>query len=108
MSGLWPVYKGELTKPNRKDLFYIPQSAYLTVGTLRDQVLYPQSLSDLSEGEKKIIDATLLEIMRWVDLVHIVEREEEGLNTVRIWEDTRKLIIFIYLFLLYLCFYFYF
>lgn len=37
IASLWPVFEGTLTKPNDRDIFYIPQRPYLSLGTLRDQ-----------------------------------------------------------------------
>lgn len=41
MSGLWPLKRGTVTRPPVSTMFYIPQKPYLTIGTLRDQIIYP-------------------------------------------------------------------
>lgn len=34
---LWPTLEGTLSRPEDKDIFYIPQRPYLSLGTLREQ-----------------------------------------------------------------------
>ncbi|KAK3609748.1 hypothetical protein CHS0354_029196 [Potamilus streckersoni] len=80
---LWPLFGGTLTKPDKGKLFYIPQRPYMTVGTLRDQVIYPDSPGEqLKRGVK---DSDLAEILRKVQLEYIQERE--GLDAVQDWMD---------------------
>ncbi|KAG7320057.1 hypothetical protein KOW79_017200 [Hemibagrus wyckioides] len=70
---LWPLYGGRLIKPHRGKLFYIPQRPYMTLGTLRDQVIYPDTHTE--QIQKGISDQVLKEYLDKVQLSHIVERE---------------------------------
>ncbi|KTG35044.1 hypothetical protein cypCar_00045206 [Cyprinus carpio] len=63
---LWPLCGGQLTKPQRGKLFYVPQRPYMTLGSLRDQVL------------KEYLDN--------VQLGHILEREGSW-DVVQDWMD---------------------
>lgn len=71
-------------KPPAKDIFYIPQRPYFSLGTLRDQVIYPDTRRDMLE--KGISDDDLLEILNIVQLATIVNREG-GFDTEREWSD---------------------
>lgn len=37
VAGLWPLFDGVLQKPNDKDVLYMPQRPYLSLGSLREQ-----------------------------------------------------------------------
>ncbi|TDH69722.1 hypothetical protein CCR75_008345 [Bremia lactucae] len=81
---LWPLFGGTLTKPERNGLFYIPQRPYLTLGTLRDQIVYPHSLKDMQVSGKT--DDDLMVFLEKVQLGHLVEREG-GWDIIRDWAD---------------------
>ena len=80
---LWPLFGGELQKPS--DIFYIPQRYYLPVGTLRDQVIYPDSVQEMHR--KGVSDADLIEILKVARLEYLVTREVEGFEMVAEWTD---------------------
>ncbi|KAJ2595512.1 ATP-binding cassette long-chain fatty acid transporter pxa2 [Coemansia sp. RSA 1722] len=84
LGGLWPVYGGTLRKPSVSQIFYIPQRPYLPIGTLRDQLIYPDSAAEMKA--KGITDADLLDILDVVQMRHVVEREG-GWDAVKLWKD---------------------
>lgn len=81
---LWPLFGGTLYKPAKEKLFYVPQRPYMTLGTLRDQVIYPHSLEQCRE--KGISDDILFEFLEKVHLGYLVEREG-GWDAVQDWMD---------------------
>lgn len=62
LGGLWPAGRGHIAKPSQRlvgnavssqtstgfsqDIFYVPQRPYTALGTLRDQIIYPFTLTD--------------------------------------------------------------
>ncbi|XP_067677885.1 ATP-binding cassette sub-family D member 3-like [Haliotis asinina] len=81
---LWPLFGGTLTKPEKGKLFYVPQRPYMTVGTLRDQVIYPDTHTD--QLRKGVKDSDLAEILSKVQLGYIQDREG-GWNSIQDWMD---------------------
>ena len=81
-----------MTKPPRGKLFYIPQRPYMTLGTLRDQVIYPHTRAEmLRRGNAS--DDDLQKYLDLVQLGYLLTRESQpgsegqGWDTVADWMD---------------------
>lgn len=82
---LWPVWDGVITKPPRGKLFYIPQRPYMTLGTLRDQIIYPHTKEEMTRrGQTN--DEDLLNYLRIVQLEYLLERENQGNSENQKWD----------------------
>ncbi|KAK3320904.1 ABC transporter transmembrane region 2-domain-containing protein [Cercophora scortea] len=86
LGGLWPVYGGTVYKPPFSDIFYIPQRPYLSRGSLRQQIIYPDGLRTMRA--KGVTDADLLAILRTLSLEHLVDLyPDEGWDAEAEWRD---------------------
>lgn len=47
ISRLWPHFDGKISRPNFGEIMYVPQRAYCPPGTLRDQVIYPDTVEEM-------------------------------------------------------------
>ena len=79
------ILGGIVRKPASSEFILIPQRPYLSLGTLRDQVIYPHSPEEMAT--RGVTDARLLEILQRVQMGHIVEREG-GWDVAREWHNT--------------------
>jgi len=87
VAGLWPVYRGLVSRPRNfgaDGIMFLPQRPYLSVGTLRDQVIYPHSEMDMRENGRT--DAELSRILNEVHLGYLPDREG-GWDCQKDWKD---------------------
>ncbi len=85
LGGLWPVYGGTVYKPPSTDIFYIPQRPYLSKGSLRQQITYPDGLRTVRA--KGVTDDQLLGILKTLDLQDLVARSPEGWDAEEEWRE---------------------
>ncbi|KAG1331147.1 ABC transporter D family member 1-like [Cocos nucifera] len=100
LRGLWPIVTGKLVKCCQ-GMFHVPQRPYTSLGTLRDQIIYPLSREEaeirmftiFKIGGKpdaaSLLDAHLETILENVRLVYLLERE--GWDATSNWEDVLSL-----------------
>ena len=65
VSGLWSASAGEVERPPEGDLMFIPQKPYMLLGSLREQLCYPQTPDRFSDEQLRHV----LEQVRLPDLV---------------------------------------
>lgn len=78
------MYGGNVRKPPFSDIFYIPQRPYLSRGTLRQQVIYPDGLREMRD--KGVTDSDLYRILSIVEIESIVDRSG-GWDADEEWRD---------------------
>jgi len=94
IAGLWTRGKGHIQRPPPGDTFFLPQRPYCTLGTLREQLLYP-----MRPGETDVqvpSDEELLETLEKVKLPNLAARLQEtdggsALDSVRDWSSMLSL-----------------
>ncbi|GJJ77348.1 ATP-binding cassette, subfamily D (ALD), member 4 [Entomortierella parvispora] len=74
MGGLWPMSRGQVILPQqyRKDLIFLPQTPYLTYGTLREQLVYPHK-----DTAATVSDAEIIRVLKLARLEHIAEMVQD-------------------------------
>ncbi|KZZ98518.1 ABC transporter [Moelleriella libera RCEF 2490] len=85
LGGLWPVYGGTVHKPPFHAIFYLPQRPYLSRGSLRQQIIYPDSLRQMRS--RGTTDADLMAILKLLELEHLVELYPESWDAEAEWRD---------------------
>jgi putative ATP-binding cassette transporter len=117
IAGLWTAGKGSITRPADEDVYFLPQRPYCTMGSLKDQLLYP-SLEKTNDGDDDdgdndtesktktsrshhvlkdyLSDQDLLTILEQVDLGELASRSGDGdpirgLNACLDWSNNLSL-----------------
>eukprot|EP00656_Telonema_subtile_P052045 TRINITY_DN7142_c0_g1_i2.p1 TRINITY_DN7142_c0_g1~~TRINITY_DN7142_c0_g1_i2.p1 ORF type:complete len:469 (+),score=109.45 TRINITY_DN7142_c0_g1_i2:410-1816(+) len=75
IAGLWLDGEGSITRPSNGVMF-LPQKPYMSLGSLRDQLLYPHAACSID-------DARLIEILR---LLRLDRATGEDLELVQRWD----------------------
>lgn len=115
LAGLWIVGRGFIDLPPDEDVYFLPQRPYCTLGSLRDQLLYPLLDYEKNDMEKpkardekqKILprahfskmawtDEGLLDILSQVDLIDVARRAGDGdakvgLHVIKDWTNVLSL-----------------
>jgi putative ATP-binding cassette transporter len=73
LSGIWPYWKGRIRLPRGARLLFLPQKAYLPIGSLKRAVTYPQDPTQHT-------DASVKEVLSQVGLAHLADRIDRSEN----------------------------
>jgi vitamin B12/bleomycin/antimicrobial peptide transport system ATP-binding/permease protein len=81
--GLWDAGTGTIIRPSLDQMLFLPQRPYMVLGTLRDQLLYPNL-------GLKLDDLQLKEILIRVNLADLAQRHD-GFDTEHNWSQVLSL-----------------
>lgn len=86
LGGLWPCKEGHITIPTSDNMFYLPQRAYLCKGSLREQIIYPHTMTQFKNNKHGKTDKDLAEILNILDLDDLLN-SEKGWDAVKNWKE---------------------
>ncbi len=96
IAGLWKPREGHVHN-HFKNMLYLPQSPYMTIGSLRDQIIYPHRAMDQASDMNGLeiqtcTDKQLYILLERVQLGYLVRARENDittdLNRICEWSDT--------------------
>lgn len=64
--GLWDYGEGTIERPSSKNTMFLPQRPFVMLGTLRENVIYPSTRTDVTDDEVK-------DVLRRVNLGYLLE-----------------------------------
>jgi putative ATP-binding cassette transporter len=79
MAGLWPWGSGRITRPKGAATLYMPRTAYLPPGTLREVLTYPSGGAQI-EAQAFVQALELLELQRLVPMIEETRNWERELS----------------------------
>ncbi|EAZ88856.1 ABC transporter ATP-binding protein/permease, partial [Crocosphaera chwakensis] len=87
IAGLWNSGNGIIYRPDAEAILFLPQKPYMILGTLREQLLYPNT-------GKEITDEKLKDILKTVNLPNLSDRfdfeaQENWENVLSLGEQQR-------------------
>ncbi|MGI2904114.1 ABC transporter ATP-binding protein/permease [Tolypothrix sp. VBCCA 56010] len=83
IAGLWNSGTGTIVRPNLSQMLFLPQRPYMILGTLRNQLIYPNNQTQYN-------DEQLYLVLQQVGLPNLVERFG-GLDVEQDWSDVLSL-----------------
>jgi putative ATP-binding cassette transporter len=83
IAGLWNSGKGAIIRPESDQILFLPQRPYMVLGTLRDQLLYPNT-------HLEVEDEHLKQVLEQVNLAGLDERFG-GFDAEQDWADVLSL-----------------
>ncbi|MEM8781167.1 MAG: ABC transporter ATP-binding protein/permease, partial [Cyanobacteria bacterium P01_G01_bin.49] len=84
IAGLWNSGDGIIYRPQPEEILFLPQRPYMILGSLREQLLYPNT-------ESKVTDEQLNKVLKTVNLPNLVKRFKEGFDAQENWENVLSL-----------------
>merc|ERR1740117_1063620 len=87
VAGLWDRGGGEVWRPSAEETMFLPQRPYCTLGSLREQLVYPQTVQEWRDAINT--DGPLISALRTVQLGRLAE--SASLDEVRDWGDELSL-----------------
>jgi putative ATP-binding cassette transporter len=83
IAGLWNSGKGTINRPKQEQILFLPQKPYMVLGSLRDQLLYPNV-------DAEVDDQRLKQVLQEVNLADLAERFG-GFDAEQDWADILSL-----------------
>lgn len=84
LCGLWPAKSGTIVRPPASDFYVLSQRTFLPIGTMREQLIYPDTLDDFRR--KGISDDELWQLIADMNLTSVIQREG-GLDMFKDWHE---------------------